>query len=129
MLVKNGIPVEDNDVYCMLLPGETEHSIGKKGKKSNLRSPFEEGHVYDNMYEFQHKQTCEEPNSAELNFALTCQQCHKATGVLAAHMQMATTNPSAVQNLLKLQSQMSKELLECGVFSIISHSCTDCAPL
>lgn len=58
MLVKNGIPVEDDDVYCMLLPGETEHSIGKKGKKSNLRSPFEEGHVYDNRYEFQHRQTC-----------------------------------------------------------------------
>jgi hypothetical protein len=49
--------------------------------------------------------------------------------VLAPHMGMAQSNPSAVSNLLKLQSQMTKELIEAGVWTVITHSCTDCAPL
>jgi hypothetical protein len=89
MLVKNGIQCEDaddGDVYSMLLPGETDNMLGsgKRGssglkKGSHLRSPFEEGHVYDNKYEFQHMQKSggEQPNAAELNFPLTCSQCHK----------------------------------------------------
>jgi hypothetical protein len=76
MLVKNGIQVEEDDVYCMMLPGETDGILGVKKaqmKKGSLRSPFLEGHAYDNSYEFQHMQKSENPNSAELNFPLTCQ--------------------------------------------------------
>lgn len=32
-----------------------------------------------------------------------------------------------MSNLLKLQSQMTKELLEAGLQTIVTHTCTDCA--
>ena len=41
---------------------------------------------------------------------------------------MIESNPGAVSNLLKLQAQMNKELLEAGVFNIVTHTCIECTP-
>ena len=68
MLFQKGIAIDDtidDDLYSMLVPGETESSNnigGVKGstnntkkdtkKPNNIRSPFQENFPYDNIYQF-----------------------------------------------------------------------------
>lgn len=78
MLFQKGIAIDeanDDDIYSMLVPGESDNSTGggsgtaatgkgaatsnKKDTKkpNNIRSPFQENFPYDNIYQFQHSQT------------------------------------------------------------------------
>lgn len=79
MLFQKGIAIDeanDDDIYSMLVPGESDNSTGGGGsgtaatgkgaatsnkkdtkKPNNIRSPFQENFPYDNIYQFQHSQT------------------------------------------------------------------------
>jgi hypothetical protein len=57
MLFQRGIAIDegaDDDLYAMLVPGESDMNIKivKKDKKqpNNIRSPFQENFPYDNIY-------------------------------------------------------------------------------
>lgn len=101
----------------MLLPGDE-----RKAKK--LRNPFLENLPYDNLYEFTALQKPEGPQQADLNgMRLTCEACC-GQSILSPNLRM--TNSQVTSNLIKLQSQMTKEILEAGVFTVVTHHCSVC---